>query len=86
MRIAKDEQIPNIDEFRGLTAGVYVSVASGGSTQGVCLSNYGVVICVEKEGYDLNFIWRFQLAFSTYGQLFLRYNINNAGWGEWKEL
>ena len=86
MRIAQDNQISNIDNFRGLTAGIYVSTASGGATQGVCPSGFGIVLNIEKEGYDINYTWRFQLAFSTNGQLFFRCNTNNAGWGEWKEL
>lgn len=42
-------------------------------------SSYGIVCAVSEEYNN----WIFQVAFSTYGDIFTRQNINDGGWTEW---
>lgn len=82
LRNAPNIEDYNIDNYTDIFARKFVSTSVGGATRGTCPANYGLVMAFKAQ----NGTWIWQIAISTYGNIYFRRNINNEGWGSWKTI
>lgn len=47
---------------------------------------YGLVLTMSNESNPNVYRWVFQIALSTWGNIFIRNNINNGGWSTWSKV